>query len=84
MLSEVAERFVLVAKEDMARERRHERASACPRSDMVGLVVRGTVREADARQLGWDRGHMRPAERALSRSHAPMEWAWARCLRLVA
>ena len=78
MLSEVAERFVLVAKEDTARERRHERASACPRSDTVGLVVRGTVREADARQLGWHQGRMGQVKRALSRSRVPMEWIWAR------
>ena len=40
-LSERAEHFVLVAKEGPERERRHERASACPRSDTVGLVMRG-------------------------------------------
>ena len=45
-LSERAGRFVLADKEGPERERWHERASARPCSDMVGLVVCGTAREA--------------------------------------
>ena len=83
-LYERAGRVYVGAKEDPARERCRRSAVARACSDVVGFVVRGTVREAGAQPLEWDRGRMGPAERALSRSQAPMEWAWARCLCVVA
>ena len=45
-LSELAGCFILAAKEDPDRERRHRSAAACPRSDMVGMVVRLAFRTA--------------------------------------
>jgi hypothetical protein len=76
--SEVAGRLVLAAKEGPERERRHRSASVRAGCDIVDLVVCRTVREAVVQPLGWYRGHMGPAKRALSRSRVPMEWVWAR------
>ena len=76
--SEVAGRLVLAAKEGPERERRHRSASVRAGCDIVDLVVCRTVREAVVQPLGWYRGRMGPAKRALSRSRVPMEWVWAR------
>ena len=83
-LYERAGRVYVGAKEDPEQERRHRSAAACPCSDIVDLAVYGTVREAVAQPLEWDRGRMGPAKRALSRSRAPMEWVWARCVCVLA
>ena len=59
-LSELAGRFILGAKEDPGRERRHRSASACSRSDMVGMVVRLALGRPCERR----RAAVRPAPRA--------------------
>ena len=67
-LSELAGRFVLADKEGPDRERRHQRALARPPSDMVGLAVCGTVREAIAKVVMVESEGILVTQRRLCRS----------------